>query len=298
MARNEPLRALRIIRKENPFGRKAIRQLRLESAEFFLRYGSPMDLSVKEVTAGGVPGFWIKASASSENKTILFFHAGGFTIGSTRDHMSLCGKLSESAKTTVMSIDYRLAPEHPFPAAAEDSFSAYCWLLEQGVDPNRIIPVGISAGGTLVLTTLLQARDRDLPLPPCAVCMSPAVDLTFPGKSVETNKRNDWIDRTGLDGLRFAYLRGHDPSDPMASPIYGDLKGLPPILLQAGTHEILLDDLKAFYEKAKGEGVDVTFQLWEYMFHGWQLFPSLVPGAAKAIESAGEYINKTLGESI
>jgi acetyl esterase/lipase len=242
---------------------------------------------------GHIPAFRISAPGVSIDRVVLFFHGGGFTVGSTKDHLDLCEKISHSAGCRVLSIDYRLAPEHIFPAALNDCIKSYLWLIEQGISPSLIIPTGLSAGGNLVLSMLLKLREASIPLPKAAACLSPAVDLAFPGSSVETNASKDWLTRERLAVLKKAYLRGHDPKDPLASPLYGDLRGLPALFIQVGTHEVLFDDVSGFAKKAEKSGIDVTFEAWEGMFHCWQVFSSLLPDGRQAIDSIGIYIRKT-----
>jgi acetyl esterase/lipase len=225
---------------------------------------------------------------------ILFFHGGGFTIGSTKDHLDLCGKLSALSGSCVLSVDYRLAPENKFPAALEDCLISYLWLLRLGIKPSNIVLAGISAGGNLVLSVLLHLKEKGVELPAGAVCMSPLVDLLFSGHSIVTNKGKDWITSERLFSLKKIYLKGENAKNPLASPIYGDLHGLPPLLIQVGGHELLLDDIIKFHKKALESDVEVSFELWKDMFHCFQMFFSNIPEGHKAVESAGGYIKKLL----
>jgi acetyl esterase/lipase len=181
-----------------------------------------------------------------------------------------------------------------FPAAAEDALAAYAYLLAHGTPPHHIVPVGISAGGTLVLDLLLSARDAKLPLPPAAVCLSPATDLLFEGESVERNMGLDWITPARLHAIRTTYLSGADPRDPRASPVYARLGGLPRLYIQAGTHELLLSDIAKFVDRARWAGVPVQFELWEGMFHCWQVFARDVPEGKRAIDHIGAFVQDVL----
>jgi monoterpene epsilon-lactone hydrolase len=241
-----------------------------------------------------IPGFKICAENTKTDHIILFFHGGCFTIGSTKDHLDLCGKLSSSAGTCVFSIDYRLAPEHKFPAAVEDCLKSYLWLLKQGIEPSKIVLAGISAGGTLALSTLLFLRDNGIELPAGAVCMSPIVDMLFQGHSIITNRGKDWVTQKRLENIKKVYLKGNDLMQPLASPLYADLRKLPPIMIQAGSHEMFLDDIITFHKKAVDSDVEVTFELWKDMFHCFQIFSSRVEEGQSAIDSAGDYIRKIL----
>ncbi|MFA4875777.1 MAG: alpha/beta hydrolase [Methanoregula sp.] len=241
-----------------------------------------------------VYGSWITLPDSVMDRVILFFHGGGFTVGSTEDHLGLCIRLARAAKAPVFSVDYRLSPEHVFPAALDDAKAAYRYLLSNGYPPHRILPVGISAGGTLVLSLLLSIRDEGRPLPLAGVCMSPAVDLLFPGESVTKNSGRDWITPARLQSIQKSYLAGHDPHDPLASPINARMKGLPRLYIQMGTHELLLSDIGKFVDKARWSGVPVQAEIWEGMFHCWQIFAGQIPEGKEAIDQAGAFIQSIL----
>jgi epsilon-lactone hydrolase len=242
----------------------------------------------------GVYGYWITVPEADAGCTVLFFHGGSFTFGSTKDHLGLCVRIAQAARAQVFSVDYRLAPEYVFPAAVEDAVAAYHYLISHGHLPHRVIPVGISSGGNLVIDLLISARDQGLPLPQTGVCISPVVDMLFEGESVKKNLDNDWITPERLNAIRTVYLAGHDPKDPLASPLYAHLNGLPRLYIQAGTHELLLSDIASFVEKARWAGVPVQFELWEGMFHCWQVFAQQVPEGQQAITHIGEYVRDML----
>ncbi|MCK9277827.1 MAG: alpha/beta hydrolase [Methanoculleus sp.] len=241
---------------------------------------------------GGIPAFRVTTPESRPARAILFFHGGGFTAGSTADHLDLCARLSGAARAEVFSVDYRLAPEHPFPAAVEDCLAAYRHLLAEGYAPARIVPAGISAGGSLVLSMLLAGLDEGLPMPAAAVALSPAVDMLFLGESVIFNRETDWLTPEYLAGMRDDYLAGHDPADPLASPLYADLAGLPPLLVQAGSGEVLIDGIAAFASTAELQGGSVTFDCAEGMFHCWQAFAAVLPEGAAAIDRVGAFVRR------
>lgn len=243
----------------------------------------------------GLYGYWVTVPESAQDYAVLFFHGGGFTMGSTEDHLGLCIRLARAARSRVFSVDYRLAPEHVFPAPVEDAIAAYRYLQSKGYLPHRILPVGISAGGNLVLASLLALHGQNLTLPPAAVCMSPATDLQFPGESVTRNQERDWITPARLHAIRTVYLAGHDPADPPASPVHGALKALPRLYIQVGTHELLLSDVGTFVEKARWAGVPVQVELWEGMFHCWQVFAGQLPEGQEAIDHAGAFIRNVQG---
>lgn len=246
--------------------------------------------------AGGIPAFWVTTPASRAFRTVLFFHGGGFTSGSTADHLDLCARLADAARAGVFSVDYRLAPEDPFPAAVKDCLAAYRHLLAEGYSPDGIVPVGISAGGSLVISMLLAARDAGVAMPAAAVLLSPAVDMLFLGESVFFNRETDWLTPKHLVGILEDYIAGHDPTDPLASPLYADLRGLPPMLVQAGGGEILIDGIAAFVSVAELQGVSVTFDCAEGMFHCWQAFAAVLPEGVAAVERVGAFVRRWVAE--
>jgi acetyl esterase/lipase len=203
----------------------------------------------------------------------------------------LAGYLAQGAHAKVLLIDYRLGPEHPFPAAVEDAAAAYHFLLQQGVAPSNITIAGDSAGGGLALAVLVLLRDAAEPLPATAVCLSPWVDLAGTGLSMETNREVDLMLSPELLA-RYAslYLNGREASEPLASPIYADLTGLPPTLIQVGSEEILLDDASRLAEKAQAAGVSVTLEVWPKMFHVWPALAMIIPEGGQAIARIAEFI--------
>lgn len=242
----------------------------------------------------GLRGIWISLPDSLTERVVLFFHGGGFTTGSTDSHLGLCIRLARASRARVLSIDYRLAPEHVFPAAVEDAVAAYHYLNSKGYSPHHIVPVGIASGGTLVLSLLISSRDQGLPLPPAGVCMSPMTDMLFAGESVLKNRDRDWLLPEHLQAIRTDYLGTRDARDPLASPAHARLAGLPRLYVQAGTHELLLSDIGAFVDKARWAGVPVQAEIWEGMFHCWQVFAEHVPEGQEAIGQAGAFIEDVL----
>jgi len=293
MTRQTPADLLTIIRSFVPDMTKPIATVRKDFSAFYDEFQEDAAESAHwdliEIRPD-LPAYRITVPESTGNRTVLFFHGGGFNAGSTGDHLGLCARIARASKATVFSVDYRLAPEHPFPAAVEDAVAAYQYLIEMDVGAHRIIPVGISAGGTIVLGLLLALRDRKLPMPVGAACMSPMVDMNFSGESVVRNRESDWISAARLANIRATYLAGHDPTDPLASPIAARLNGLPRLYLQAGTHELLFDSISAFVEKTRWAGVPVQFDVWEGMFHCWQVFAGQIPEGQEAIEKIGKFV--------
>ncbi|MBN1432554.1 MAG: alpha/beta hydrolase [Methanomicrobiaceae archaeon] len=285
-----------LLRGHSPGKNLPIETVRKDFSEFYLSYQDDQKpVTSTEIIRDDLQGTWINVPGCRHKSVILFFHGGGFTIGSTEDHIGLCSRLASAAGIPVFGIDYRLAPEYTFPAPVEDAMDSYRFLLAKGYDSSDIVPVGISAGGTLVLSMLIELRERHTRLPDCAVCMSPAVNLLFEGGSVTGNIKTDWITPRRLDSIRNLYLKGEDPRNPVASPYFADLTGLPPLLIQAGGGELLRDDIISFVEKAEECGVDVDFELWEGMFHCWQVFASVISEGDEAINNIGNYIRKNTG---
>ncbi len=256
----------------------------------------PADVQVVKEDAGGVHAEWQTIPGSAEDRVMLFFHGGGFVLGSVYDYRPYTVALGKVTKMRVLSLDYRLAPEHPYPAALQDCTNAYQWLLRQGFKPSNIIIAGDSAGGNLALATILNLRDNGIPLPRAAVCFSPSTTLdSFDTSHGETDPV---LADVGVFWWHFAYLGIENPADtknPLVSPLLGDLKGFPPLLVQATPPEILFEPGRKFVEKAKAAGVDATLQTWDGMFHVWQFFGlGVLPEAQEAIDRVGEWVDKLL----
>jgi acetyl esterase/lipase len=250
---------------------------------------------VTRVGAGGVTAEWILESGSKPEKRIAYFHGGGFVAGELGSRRPFASWISKATGCSVLLVDYRLAPEHPFPAAVEDALSSYRWMCKNGPDgespASKTFIGGDSAGGCLTLTTLLGLKNAGDNLPDAAFTLSPVTNLVTTGESSATRAGVDIILRPShLKKFAELYLAGQDPLTPSASPIYGDLSGLPPILMQVGDAEILLDDSVRFAEKAEKAGVKVTLEVWPEMFHNWQMFGPVFPEAHQAIDRIGEFI--------
>jgi monoterpene epsilon-lactone hydrolase len=271
----------------DPTASMARRRGAMEKAAFRL----DADCTAEPVTAGSVPAEWVSAPGADAGRNILYLHGGGYTIGSIKTHRCLAGWISRAAKARVLLIDYRLAPEHPHPAALEDAVAAYRFMLDSGVKPSRAVIAGDSAGGGLTVATVVAIRDAKLPLPAAAVCISPWVDMEGTGESMKTKANVDpMVGGASLGDMASAYLGGKDPRTPLASPLYADLKGLPPMLIQVGTAEVLLDDSSRLAERARQAGVEVVYEPWENMIHVWQIFVPMLDESKQAVERIGEYI--------
>jgi monoterpene epsilon-lactone hydrolase len=231
------------------------------------------------------------------DSVLLYLHGGAYSICSPFTHRGLASRLGLASRVNVLVPDYRLAPEHPFPAAIEDAAAAYLWLLDNGVAPERIVIAGDSAGGGLTLATMLWLRDDGVPLPRAAALLSPWTDLAATGDSLETNKdRDPMIFKDGLLESAEMYLYGEDPKHPLASPLYADLSGLPPLMIHVGTVEVLLDDSTRLADRAKAAGVDVTLRMYEDLFHVWHYYAQMLPEADEAIAELGAFFKERLAD--
>jgi acetyl esterase/lipase len=250
-------------------------------------------VALERVVLGGVPALRMQRPGTSPARSFLYIHGGGFVIGSPETtHLDLTSSIAVASDACVWAVDYRLAPEHPFPAAPEDVLAAYRALLERGVDPAQLVVGGDSAGGNLTLVLLTQLRERGLPLPAAAVLISPAPDMALAGKSWQSNRGTDYLTReigaywTGL------YAQGHEPSDPALSPIHADLRGLPPLLVQLGSAETLHDDIVSLADALQRASVDVALSEYADMPHVWHLFRALLPEAGQAIDEIASFVRK------
>ena len=260
--------------------------------------GFTIDVAARynRMNAGGVTAEWVTAESASDSRVVLYLHGGGYIIGSPRTHRPLMAELSQASKGRVLGLDYRLAPEHPFPAPVEDSVAAYRWLLNEGYDPARIAVAGDSAGGGLAVAMMVQARYLGLPVPGAAVCISPWVDMEGLGESMESRAAADpMVGKENLMVSAKTYLGGSDPRAPLAAPLYADLRGLPPMLIQVGDAEVLLDDSTRLAGIAREAGVEVEMDVWDDMIHVWHLFAPILPEGKQAISQAGEFIKKHTG---
>jgi acetyl esterase/lipase len=262
-------------------------------ANYQQKYVSPIpkDVKYKQVDAGGVFAEWQIVPGLIEDRVLLYFHGGGYIMGSPNFRRLLTIILARTTKTRVLSVDYRLAPEHPYPAGLEDCISIYNWLLSRGIKSKNIIIAGDSAGGYFTIMTLVNLRDNESSLPAGAICLSPATDLALNSDSYFKNASSDPVlGDLGIFWWAEAYLAGVDPQ--LVSPIYADLTGLPPILIQVSTSEMLFDDSTRFVDRAKAAGVNAILQTWDntlHVFHDFNL-----PESKEAIAKIGEFVQKCI----
>jgi acetyl esterase/lipase len=235
--------------------------------------------------AGAVPG-----------RQILYLHGGGYVGGSTRSHRPLVARLAEAAQATAIAADYRLGPEHKFPAAVDDAVAVWRWMLEEGVEPERAIIAGDSAGGGLTLATALKLKAEGLPQPAGLFVISPWADLTQSHETYRSKAADDpMITRDGLNGMAADYLGSAHPKDPLASPVFGDFAGLPPILIHVGSEEALLGDSLLLAERAGHARVHVRLEIWPEMIHVWHFFGGQLGAARRAIAGAGVWMADRAG---
>ncbi|MDI1265989.1 MAG: alpha/beta hydrolase [bacterium] len=256
--------------------------------------GTNAPVSCEPVSAGGIDGEWISPAGVPQDKAILYFHGGGFRIGSVSSHRDLISQIACASGCRVLAINYRLAPEHRFPAGLDDALAAYGWMRELGLKSGNIAFAGDSAGGNLALAAMLALRERGLPLPVSATLMSPWTDMAATGASYVSRADADPIhQRAMIVALAKNYLGEGDPKHPLASPLHADLGGLPPLLIQVGDRETVRDDSVMLADKARAVGVDVDLQVWDGMIHVFQMFPE-IPEAHQAIASIAGFLGRHL----
>ncbi len=256
---------------------------------------TPEDALVEAVDANGVAAERVAAPGAGQGR-ILYLHGGGYVIGSAATHRTLAYDLSRASGAEALVLDYRLAPEHPFPAAVDDAVAGYEHLLGRGTAPGDVAVAGDSAGGGLVVAALVAIRERGLPMPAAAVAISPWVDMEALGETITTRAEADpMVEQTRLLKLAEYYLAGADPKSPLAAPLYADLAGLPPLLIQVGDAEILLSDSTRLAQRAEAAGVDVTLEISDRMIHVWHLFAPMLSEGREAVARAGGFIAERLG---
>lgn len=248
------------------------------------------------VMARGVAAEWLSRPGRTE-RTVLYLHGGGYCIGSLDSHRAMLTHLASASEAQVLAVDYRLAPEHPHPAALDDAVAVYRWLVEdQGLDPSRIVLAGDSAGGGLTLATLIALRDGGIATPAAGVCLSPWADLTQSGTTIVEKAGADPMVRVeDLDRWAAMYAGGRDPRLPLISPLFADLAGLPPLLIEVGTSEVLLDDARRLAERATRGGADVQLTTAEEMIHVWHFFAGVVPEADDGIRRVADFVIRRTG---
>ena len=269
---------------------KTLAEQRAALDEIYLEHNVVYPYKLSKEIIAGVNCYWVNSGNAQKDKTILFFHGGGFTLGSTHGHLGLLSQLTQNTQMKILSVDYRLAPEHPYPAALHDVFKAYKFLLKQSIPADKILFAGITAGTNLSLALMLLIKANNLPLPKGAVFLSFSPRLDFEFNPERYQNRPDWINYQRIKQIVAAYLAGADPQDPYASPMYGDLHGLPTMLIQTGSHEITYQDALDFHQLAIAANIDAKLEVYPEMIHGWAMFPKLFPEAGQAINNVSEFL--------
>jgi len=271
---------------------RPIGQQRREWGEEALQQALPVGARFSDVDAGGVPAEWMELPGAVQERVFLLLHGGGYNAGSPKTHRRLAANLGQAMGMRALVPDYRLAPEHPFPAGVEDAIKVYRWLLESGFSEGNIVVGGDSAGGGLALSMMLALREAGGPLPRAAVLLAPWTDLTVSSPSYERLRHHDpIIAREGLREAGLWYAGADDPADPMMSPLFADLARLPPMLIHAGEDEVMVDDSRIFAERAKAAGVDVTARIYPGMWHVFHGSGTGIPEARNAIAEIGDYVH-------
>jgi acetyl esterase/lipase len=255
-----------------------LERMRSALGNMFLRSARAIDpnLFITEQPMGTVTGYWVNRSAPAKTGPVLIYlHGGGHILGSARTNLGSAIRIGKHADIPILSVEYRLAPEHPFPANVDDAMAAYAWLLEQGYRADQIGVYGDSAGGGLTLSLVLSLREASLPLPGAIAVLSPSADYTGAGDTRITLRNTDPIIRMDPTGQRMLYVGETDPANPILSPVYADYSAFPPLLIQVGTREVLLSDSVRIAQQARLAGIDVTLDIWDGMWHGWHDQPEL-----------------------
>lgn len=261
-----------------------------------LAYKLASDVGVEPATAGGVRAEWTATPGDARDAALLYFHGGGYVIGSLDSHRHLVAEAGRACGLAALALDYRLAPEHPFPAAVDDALAGYRFLLARGIAARRIALAGDSAGGGLVVAAMLAIRESGLPQPAGGWCISPWVDMEALGETMTSRAAADpTVQKPGLLDMARLYLGGADPRAPLAAPLYADLRGLAPLLIQVGACETLLDDALRLAKVAGAADVRVDLEIWPEMVHVWHLYHPELAAGRQAIAAGGAFVRSLLG---
>ncbi len=291
MSKQEMDAAIQMLAAGRVEGEPSVTEQRTGMEQLASSFPLPEGASKKAENIAGVPCEWQWMEGASDDAVLLYFHGGGYVIGSVNTHRGLVSALSGASGTKALSVGYRLAPEHPFPAAVDDAVAVYEALLDGDGSPARIAVAGDSAGGGLSLALLVALRDRDLPQPACAALLSPWTDLRIVAGSYETRKDADpMVAREGISAMAAHYLGGAEATEPLASPILVDLGGLAPLLIHVGDREALLDDSVNLFQRAEAAGTEATIKVWDDMIHVFQAFHPMVEEGRVSIAEIGAFI--------
>ncbi len=288
--------ALRLFRDQSLNKPQAsLAEMRTAAIAFGNLTSEPAGVTCTPVDAGGIPAQWLTPEGAATEQVLMYVHGGGYVMMSAETHRKMVGHIAKAAGCRALNVDYRLAPEHPHPAAVNDAVTAYQWLLAQGIKPSAIALAGDSAGGGLCLATALKLRDLGVPLPAALAPISPWTDMEGTGESMRTRAALDLIvSPPAISQLSGVFLQGGSARDPYASPLYANLKGLPPIYIQVGDEEVLLDDSVRFADLAKKAGVDITLEIFPEMQHVFQIAAGALPEADAAVAKIGAWLKARL----
>lgn len=280
-------------------GQMDVERLRAEYREMGARSTRAEGVEIVPAAGPSCPASWIRpGAAGSKAGTILYLHGGGYAIGGLDSHTAMASHIARASGCDVLLLDYRLAPEHRFPAAVDDAVAAYRWLLDTGVDPSATVIVGDSAGGGLTIATLLRLRDEGTQLPAAAVAISPWADLELSENfEREAADADPMVDEVSLRWMRDLYLGDADPRHRLATPLNGELHGLPPVLIQVGEREVLLSDSRRLAEAIRRAGGEVQLEEWPGMVHVWHFFAGAMPEAGEAVDALGEWVRQQLASA-
>ncbi|NPV55820.1 MAG: alpha/beta hydrolase [Anaerolineae bacterium] len=290
-----------VIKRQNYFGGDNIdlQQLRDRLERMSGSVKPHRNVQVVDVDAASVPSEWLIPQGSPTDRALFYIHGGAWSMGSTNTHRSLVSNLAYLSGIRALSINYRLAPEHPFPAGLEDCITAYEWLLRSGVSPDKVVIAGDSAGGNLAFALLVTLRDAGKPLPAGAVALSPATDLAVTGESYKTRRHLDpYFANLDTTIIADSYIADHDPRNPLISPLFADLGGLPPLLIHVGEYEVLHDDAVHFGERAVAAGVKAKTVVWSKMFHVFQMYAPYLPEARQANDQIAAFIRSLMSGEV
>jgi epsilon-lactone hydrolase len=273
----------------------SLAEMRMNAIAFGNLTAEPSDVTCTAVDAGGVPAQWLTPQGAATDRVLMYVHGGGYVMMSAETHRKMVSHIAKATGCRALNVDYRLAPEHPHPAPVNDAVTAYQWLLAQGIKPSAIALAGDSAGGGLCLGTALKLRDLGIALPAALVPISPWTDMEGTGESMHTRATLDMIvSAPAIKELSGVFLQGGDARDPYASPLYANLKGLPPTYIQVGDEEVLLDDSVRFADLAKKAGVDITLEIFPEMQHVFQIAAGTMPEADAAVAKIGAWLKARL----
>jgi acetyl esterase/lipase len=269
------------------FKMRDVKEARRHLDSVVIRSPALSAVSISPVVHEKFRGSWFHCKTAEPHVTVLYFHGGGYSFY-PQAYASFIAQVTLAAKSRTFALDYRLSPEHRFPAQLDDALNAYRWLLESGTDPDNLVVAGDSAGGNLALALLLKARDSKLPRPALAIVLSPPTDFE---SEIVHEEEFDWIDKRALLQWRDWFCEPAQRRNPLVSPLWADLRGLPPIYIQAGRREILYDSIQAFADRARNQGADLVLETWEHMNHDFQTFGPDAPQSADALRRIGEVID-------